>query len=182
MKKEKERCHWAENEHGNWFTGCDRAFSVDYGSPHDNAMMFCPFCGGRLTEHKYTFTASSDAAETPPVAQSPATESPSGWLNNSEAAGGEYSDAPETDAIWGAYYAGDADNADVANMMLRLERERDHLRAKYAMHHAEAEKLTEVIRAATVLIAAKGRHNTMLAYEGLRAALSPENETSPLGR
>jgi hypothetical protein len=27
------------------------------------------------------------------VAQSPATESPSGWLNNSEAAGGEF---PET--------------------------------------------------------------------------------------
>jgi len=67
-----------------------------------------------------------------------------------------------------------------------LERERDEwrkkaveLHAKYAIHHAEAEKLTEVIRAATVLIAAKGRHNTMLAYEGLRSALSPGNETSP---
>ena len=65
----------------------------------------------------------------------------------------------------------------------KLETERDELRAKYAMHHAEAEKLTKVIRAATVLIAAKGRHNTMLAYEGLRAAISPENvhvEASPL--
>jgi hypothetical protein len=90
MKQENERCHWVENEHGNWVTGCYHAFSVDHGSPHDNDMTFCPFCGGRLTEHKYTFTASSDAAETPPVAQSPATESPSGWLNNSEAAGGEF--------------------------------------------------------------------------------------------
>lgn len=54
-------------------------------------------------------------------------------------------------------------------------KERDELREKYRMHHAEAEKLTEVIRAATVLIAAKGRHNTMLAYEGLRSALSSQN-------
>jgi hypothetical protein len=51
----------------------------------------------------------------------------------------------------------------------------EELEAKYRMHHAEAERLTQVVRAATVLIAAKGRHNTMLAYQGLRAALSPEN-------
>ena len=51
----------------------------------------------------------------------------------------------------------------------------EELEDKYRMHHAEAEKLTEVIRAATVLIAAKGRHNTMLAYEGLRSTLSTEN-------
>ena len=53
----------------------------------------------------------------------------------------------------------------------RMESELNELRAKYAMHHAEAERLTEVIRAATVLMASKGRHNTMLAYEGLREAL-----------
>jgi hypothetical protein len=28
----------------------------------------------------------------------------------------------------------------------RLERERDELRAKYAMHHAEAERMTEELR------------------------------------
>ena len=55
----------------------------------------------------------------------------------------------------------------------------EELEEKYRMHHAEAEKLTEVIRAATVLIAAKGRHNTMLAYQGLRSALSPENAKCP---
>jgi hypothetical protein len=37
------------------------------------------------------------------------------------------------------------------------------------------EELEQVVRAATVLIAAKGRHNTLLAYQGLRTALSPEN-------
>ena len=39
----------------------------------------------------------------------------------------------------------------------KLERERD--------------MLAQVIEASTILIAAKGRHNTMLAYEGLRLAL-----------
>lgn len=39
------------------------------------------------------------------------------------------------------------------------------------------EQLEQVIRAATVLIAAKGRHNTMLAYEGLRASLATVKET-----
>ena len=36
-------------------------------------------------------------------------------------------------------------------------------------------RLAAAVNAATVLIAAKGRHNTLLAYEGLRSALSPEN-------
>ena len=35
----------------------------------------------------------------------------------------------------------------------------------------ERDKLADVIKASTILIAAKGRHNTMLAYEGLRQAL-----------
>jgi hypothetical protein len=35
----------------------------------------------------------------------------------------------------------------------------------------QRDRLAEVIEAATVLIAAKGRHNTMLAYDGLRDAL-----------
>lgn len=35
----------------------------------------------------------------------------------------------------------------------------------------ERDRLVEAVKAATVLIAAKGRHHTMLAYEGLRDAL-----------
>jgi len=35
----------------------------------------------------------------------------------------------------------------------------------------QRDRLAEVVNAATILIAAKGRHNTMLAYEGLRATL-----------
>jgi len=45
-----------------------------------------------------------------------------------------------------------------------LKRERDEARG-------QRDRLAEVIKVASVLIAAKGRHNTMLAYNGLRDAL-----------
>jgi hypothetical protein len=35
----------------------------------------------------------------------------------------------------------------------------------------QRDRLAEAVNAATILIAAKGRHNTMLAYNGLRDAL-----------
>ena len=46
------------------------------------------------------------------------------------------------------------------------------------LHEArdQRDRLAEAVNAATVLIAAKGRHNTMLAYEGLRKALDTPNQ------
>jgi hypothetical protein len=68
--------------------------------------------------------------------------------------------------------------ADDALATLRAIKEKYGLGDRHVMRekNLEIEKLREVIRAATVLIAAKGRHNTMLAYEGLRSALSSEND------
>ena len=40
----------------------------------------------------------------------------------------------------------------------------------------QRDRLMQVIEAATILIAAKGRHNTMLAYNGLRDALQSLNK------
>jgi hypothetical protein len=40
----------------------------------------------------------------------------------------------------------------------------------------QRDRLAEAVNAATVLIVAKGRHNTMLAYEGLRKALTALNQ------
>jgi hypothetical protein len=51
----------------------------------------------------------------------------------------------------------------------------DRMQLDLQSREREIEELREVVRSATVLIAAKGRHNTMLAYEGLRRALLPEN-------
>ena len=41
------------------------------------------------------------------------------------------------------------------------------------------DRLAGAVDAATTLIAAKGRHNTMLAYEGLRKALESLTTTKP---
>jgi hypothetical protein len=45
------------------------------------------------------------------------------------------------------------------------------LERELAEARGQRDRLAEVIEAASVLIAAKGRHNTMLAYNGLRDAL-----------
>jgi hypothetical protein len=55
----------------------------------------------------------------------------------------------------------------------------NELAQKFEITLEQRDKLAEAVNAATVLIAAKGRHNTMLAYEGLRSALSPKNANSP---
>jgi predicted nucleic acid-binding Zn-ribbon protein len=79
-------------------------------------------------------------------------------------------------------------------IMAKLERERDEARERadtmFAKHaniidearnkrdeaREQRDRLAEAVNAATVLIAAKGRHNTMLAYEGLRKALATTNQ------
>jgi hypothetical protein len=42
-----------------------------------------------------------------------------------------------------------------------------------AVAENERDEMREVIRAATVLIAAKGRHNTFLAYQALKKLIEP---------
>lgn len=45
-KKLKERaCAWSRDEDGNWETGCGNLFIILEGSPQDNEMKFCPYCG-----------------------------------------------------------------------------------------------------------------------------------------
>jgi hypothetical protein len=46
------------------------------------------------------------------------------------------------------------------------------LREQVKHLQSKIEGMGYIIKAATVLIAAKGRHNTMLAYQGLRDALA----------
>jgi len=56
------------------------------------------------------------------------------------------------------------------------------LSAELAEARAEIKRLAVAIQAATVLIAAKGRHNTMLAYNGLRAALAAVKAETKKGK
>ena len=40
-----ERCQWLENDDGNYDTHCGHCFILLDGSPSDNNMLFCPYCG-----------------------------------------------------------------------------------------------------------------------------------------
>lgn len=68
---------------------------------------------------------------------------------------------------------------EVRNELVNRSMEEQNQKIDEALKRRRAEeqrdRLIEVIKAASVLIAAKGRHNTMLAYNGLRDALQSLN-------
>lgn len=43
-------CIWTEDGDGFWETSCGNTFVVEDGTPYDNKMKFCPYCGGNLRE------------------------------------------------------------------------------------------------------------------------------------
>ena len=45
-------CDWREDEDGNYWTACGRGFSITEGTPKQNGMKFCCYCGKPLTTHK----------------------------------------------------------------------------------------------------------------------------------
>jgi len=45
-----ETCKWTYDEKGAWDTGCINRFELIEGTPHENNMQFCAYCGKRLEE------------------------------------------------------------------------------------------------------------------------------------
>jgi hypothetical protein len=43
-------CRWKEDEDGLWNTDCGQIFETIDGTPAENKMVFCPFCGAHLEE------------------------------------------------------------------------------------------------------------------------------------
>jgi hypothetical protein len=43
-------CDWSEDDEGCYVTGCGHAFALNDGTPHENQMLYCPFCGRRIKE------------------------------------------------------------------------------------------------------------------------------------
>lgn len=41
-------CTWTEDEDGNYNTTCGHTWTFFDGSPSDNGLVFCPFCGKSL--------------------------------------------------------------------------------------------------------------------------------------
>lgn len=48
LMPDRSTCSWTDDQDGSWHTTCDNYFSLNDGSPDDNNMKFCCFCGGGL--------------------------------------------------------------------------------------------------------------------------------------
>lgn len=60
MKLEEQAeqyCHWYQQDFQDcetWMTSCgDQLFNVINGTPKENDMIFCPYCGKNIVEHDY---------------------------------------------------------------------------------------------------------------------------------
>ena len=45
-----DRCEWKIDQDGFYNTSCKYAFAIYIGSPKENAMRYCPFCGLAIKE------------------------------------------------------------------------------------------------------------------------------------
>jgi hypothetical protein len=43
-------CVWSEDFEGNWDTGCGNLFVLNEGTPSENGMKHCCYCGGKLEQ------------------------------------------------------------------------------------------------------------------------------------
>lgn len=41
-------CRWEQNNHDDWETDCGSAFRIIEGTPQDNEMEYCCYCGNPL--------------------------------------------------------------------------------------------------------------------------------------
>jgi len=42
------KCTWQPDEEGGWVTACGNRFVIIEGSPKENGMKFCPYCGDEI--------------------------------------------------------------------------------------------------------------------------------------
>jgi len=46
-----EKCQWVQDKwHEYWETGCGGSFVIENGTPKDNKMKFCPYCGKQIDQ------------------------------------------------------------------------------------------------------------------------------------
>ncbi len=49
----KTECIWTDNGEGTWLTSCENDFVLTTGTPSENSMRFCCYCGLPLKEIHY---------------------------------------------------------------------------------------------------------------------------------
>jgi hypothetical protein len=52
-------CTWREDSEGNWISQCSNAFIYHDGTPTENGMKFCCYCGKPITEIGFDDEASA---------------------------------------------------------------------------------------------------------------------------
>lgn len=50
--KLKQTCDWTPDDDGNWGTECGGLYIIIEGTPTENSMRFCCYCGCKLRERK----------------------------------------------------------------------------------------------------------------------------------
>ena len=60
-KQYQDLCIWTDmdDDYGGWETSCGEAFCLVDGTPRENKMHFCPYCGRKLKEVRENETISS---------------------------------------------------------------------------------------------------------------------------
>jgi len=53
-------CDWKEDEDGNWWTECGNGFVLNNGTPADNDMKYCCYCGKRIWQICYVPESEED--------------------------------------------------------------------------------------------------------------------------
>ena len=48
MSEEPNTCNWQRDDDGSDETGCGGMWCLNDGTPADNSMKFCPYCGGLI--------------------------------------------------------------------------------------------------------------------------------------
>ena len=52
-EKAPAKCVWKADEDGNWHTECGNLFILNDGTPADNGMKYCCYCGKPLKQNVY---------------------------------------------------------------------------------------------------------------------------------
>lgn len=53
IKEDKFPCVWTEDEEGCWGTDCGEYYVINDGTPEQNGMNYCCYCGKRLQQKPY---------------------------------------------------------------------------------------------------------------------------------
>jgi hypothetical protein len=46
-------CKWDQDYNGTWETSCENAFEIIEGTPDENGMKYCPYCGKKLIQFEF---------------------------------------------------------------------------------------------------------------------------------